>query len=108
MEQDFLHEKPNSEVNLNIFDNDNNVMEKNDGCRIMPTLVPNQTLRNMRHERGYHILKGTVANCECCGQIFTTSKLIWNSIQNWIKHLVCNPVCPNFYKNASFPFTKAN
>jgi hypothetical protein len=75
---------------------DKKVIDKNDECRIVPTIVPNQILRNVRHERACHILKGTVAKCEGCGQIFTTSKLIWNSIQNWIKYLDYNLLCPNF------------
>jgi hypothetical protein len=106
VEQDFLHVKPNSNVNFDINQHDKDTSDHHDGCRIIPSIVPNQTLRNMRHERACHILKGTVAKCEGCGQIFTSSRLIWNAIHNWIKNLDCNPFCPNFFKNASFPLTK--
>jgi hypothetical protein len=30
-------------------------------CRIIPKVVPDQTLRNMRHERICHMLKGVIA-----------------------------------------------
>jgi len=54
-------------------------------CRILPTVVPNQTLQNMRHERLYHILKGTVAKCDRCSRTFTSQELVWNAIGNWVQ-----------------------
>ena len=32
--------------------------------RIIPKVVPDQTLRNMRHERICHMLKGVIAKCD--------------------------------------------
>ncbi len=33
-------------------------------CRIIPKIVPDQTLRNMRHERICHMLRGVIAKCD--------------------------------------------
>lgn len=49
-------------------------------CRIIPSAVPDQTIRNIRHERYCHMLKGVVAKCDGCNQIFTSQKLIWNAV----------------------------
>ncbi len=68
-----MHMKPKLDINIDSAQDDKEVI---DGYRIMPTIVLNQTLRNMRYESACHILKGTVAKCEGCGQRFTTSKLI--------------------------------
>jgi hypothetical protein len=35
-------------------------------CRIIPSVVPDQTIRNMRHQRHCHMLKGVIAKCEGC------------------------------------------
>jgi hypothetical protein len=50
----------------------------------------------MRHERLCHILKGAVAKCDSCSQTFTSQKLVWNAIGNWVQkiHLQDFPIFP--------------
>jgi hypothetical protein len=67
-----------SSINLDELqkgNNGENLSKQNDLdkiFRIVPTAVRDQTLRNMQHIKGTHILKGTIARCEGCKQQFTT------------------------------------
>jgi hypothetical protein len=56
-------------------------------CRIIPTVVPDQILRNMRHERIFHMLKGVIAKCDGCNKSLTRKELIWNAVMNWVRKL---------------------
>jgi hypothetical protein len=66
IEEDFLHQDNR--------ESDGNNM--NTSCRIITTVVPNQTLQNMRHERLCHILQGAVAKCDSCSRTFTSQELL--------------------------------
>jgi len=74
VDEDYCHQKPKS------IDEGSHVQ-----CRIIPTIVPNQTLRNMRHEKICHMLNGVIGRCENCGETFTSPKIIWNAVRNWVK-----------------------
>jgi hypothetical protein len=67
-------------------------------CRIIPSVVPDQTIRNMRHQRHCHMLKGVIAKCEGCNETFTSQKIIWNAVDNWVDKLHHQGVSifPNF------------
>jgi len=56
-------------------------------CRIIPKVVPDQTLRNMRHERICHMLKGVIAKCDGCNKTFTGKECIWNAVMNCVEKL---------------------
>ncbi len=56
VEEDFLHEKKGEKLDCSIST-----------CQIVPSVVHNQVLRNMRHQRYCHILKGFVGKCDGCG-----------------------------------------
>jgi hypothetical protein len=56
-------------------------------CRIIPKVVPDQTLRNMRHERICHMLKGVIAKSDGCNKTFKSKELIWNIIMKWVAKL---------------------
>jgi len=66
----------------------------------------NQTIRNMRHERLCHMLKGVIAKCDGCNKTFTSRELIWNAIVNWVGklHLQQVPIFPNLKKG--YPLSK--
>jgi len=53
VDEDYTHEKKGKEHE-----------ELNSLCRIIPKYVPEQTPRNMRHERICHMLKGVIAKCD--------------------------------------------
>jgi len=74
--------------------------ELNSLCRIIPKVVPDQTLRNMRHERICHMLKGVIAKCDGCNKSFTSKELIWNAVMNWVRKLNQRqvPIFPNLKK----------
>jgi hypothetical protein len=69
-------------------------------CRIIPKVVPDQTLRNMRRERICHMLKGVIAKCDGCNKSFTSKELIWNAVMNWVRKLNQRqvPIFPNLKK----------
>jgi hypothetical protein len=89
-EEDYMHPlQDSSSKNLDHLNRGNiitSISKQNDSdqlCRILLAVFPDQTLRNMRHKKGSHILKGTIGRCEGCKQQFTTSTLIWNAIDRW-------------------------
>jgi hypothetical protein len=69
-------------------------------CRITPKVFPEQTLRNMRHERISHMLKGVIAKYDGCNKSFTSKELFWNAVKNWVGKLNQQPVpiFPNLEK----------
>jgi hypothetical protein len=69
-------------------------------CRIMPKVVPDQTLKNIRHKRICHMLKGVIAKCDGCNKTFTSKELIWNAVVNWVEKLNQQqvPIFPNLRK----------
>jgi len=75
-------------------------------CRIIPKVVPDQTLRNMRHERICHMLKGGIAKCDGCNKIFTSKESIWNAVMNWVGKLnqLQVAIFPNLRKG--YPLSK--
>jgi hypothetical protein len=68
-------------------------------------VVPDQTLRNMRHKKGAHILKGMIARCERCNQHFDTNTLIWNAITK-LNNKLLDPFLSFFKDDVQFPLTK--
>jgi hypothetical protein len=76
LEEDYGHRKRDVEHD-----------DPNSLCRIIPSVVPDQTIRNMRHQRLCHMLKGIKAKCEGCNQTFTSQKIIWNAVDNWVDKL---------------------
>jgi hypothetical protein len=86
LEEDYMHLLLDCSTNKNDYVGNNTNLDSNQIyyetiCRILPTVVPDQTLRHMRHKKGSHILKGYVARCEGCHQQFDTKTLIWNAIK---------------------------
>jgi len=75
-------------------------------CRIIPKVVPHQTLINMRHERICHMLKGVIAKCDGCSKTFTSKELILNAIVNWVEKLNQQqvPIFPKLRKG--YPLSK--
>jgi hypothetical protein len=72
-DEDYTHEKKGKENE-----------ELKSLCRILPKVVPDQTLRNMRHERICHTLKGVTTKCDGCNKSFTSKELIWSTVVNWV------------------------
>ena len=111
-EEDYMHPlQESSSKNLDDVNRGNiitSISKQNDSdhvCRILPIVVPDQTLRNMRHKKGSHILKGTIARCEGCKQQFTTSTLIGNAIDKW-NNLVQDSNSYFSKKDVQFPLSK--
>ena len=94
VEEDFLHEKKGEKLDCSIST-----------CQIVPSVVHNQVLRNMRHQRYCHILKGFVGKCDGCGQNFTSSNLIWNAVKNWKAKLDNNDISNYFILDQILPLS---
>jgi hypothetical protein len=74
--------------------------------RILPTPVCKNNLLCMRHERTCHVFKGFVGKCAVCGERFTTSKLIWNTIKLWNDQCSVKSCQPYFENDIIFPLSK--
>jgi len=95
VEEDFSHEKKGEKLDCS-----------NSTCQIVPSVVHKQVLRNMRHQRYCHILKGFVGKCDGCGQNFTSSNLIWNAVKNWKAKLDNNDISNYFILDQILPLSR--
>ncbi len=103
LEEDYMHPlQDSSSKKLEQLNSGNSITNI---CRIVPTLVPDQTQRNMQHKKGTQILKGTIARWEGCKQQFTTSTLIWKAIDKW-NNLVQDSDSYFLKDNVQFPLSK--
>ncbi len=79
LEEDFMHIKGGKIIDKNAH-----------LCRIVPAVVPSQTLRNLRHERGCHLLKGIVAKCPLNASILA-STLVLYLVKSSSNFFMCDP-----------------
>jgi hypothetical protein len=95
VDEDFLHKKKGEKLGCS-----------NSTCQIVPSVVQNQILRNLRHQRYCHILKGLVGKCDGCGENFTSSNLIWNAVKNWKAKLDKKDISNYFNLDQNLPLSR--
>jgi hypothetical protein len=95
VDEDFLHKKKGEKLDCS-----------DSTCKIVPSVVQNQILQNMRHQRYCHILKGLVGKCDGCGENFTSLNLIWNAVKNWKAKLDKKDISNYFILDQNLPLSR--